>query len=120
MKTLNYQELVKLIEPGKNHPVLINTLPNTDFLRGHIPGSINIPAEQIPQKASQLFGKHDWIVVYCANQKCEVSHKAAELLEKSGFTNVYRFVGGLEEWTQNSKYTCTETPKTQAQSKRAA
>ena len=120
MKTLNYPELLKMIEPGKNHPILINTLSNTDFLKGHIPGSLNIPTDQIPQKAPQLFAKHDWIVVYCANTKCEASHKAAELLEKAGFTNVYRFVGGLDEWTQHSKYTCTETPKVQAQPKRAA
>lgn len=118
MKTLNYQTLVNMIEPGKSHPILINTLPTNDFLKSHIPGSISLPADQIPQKARELFGKHDWIVVYCANQKCEASHKAAELLEKAGFTNVYRFVGGLEEWKQNNQYTCTEAPT--AQPKRSA
>src|SRR3989338_8559146 len=109
MKTVNYSQLIKMIEPGKNHPILINTLPKEDFLKNHIPGSINIPASQITQTAPQLFAKHDWIVVYCANPKCTASHTAAEELEQAGFENVYRFVGGLEEWKQFNKYTCTET-----------
>ncbi len=110
MKTLNYQQFLKMFEPGKNHPIIVNTLPKEDYLKAHIPGSINVPAELITKKAPELFSKHDWVVVYCANTQCEASHEAAEGLEKLGYTNVYRFVGGLEEWQQNNKYICAETP----------
>jgi len=109
MKTLTYQQLTKMIEPGKNHPVLVNTLPTTHFLKGHIPGSVNIPTDQIAVLAPKLFGKHDWIVVYCANTQCDASEKAADLLKGEGFLNVYRFIGGLEEWQKHSQYIATET-----------
>ena len=110
MKTITYNELIKLFEPGKNHPVLINTLSKEEFQKSHLPGSINIPADKIAQKAPELFAQHDWIVVYCASQQCDASHKAGQTREKLGFTNVYRFEGGIEEWKNHSKYLCTEQP----------
>ncbi len=108
MKTINYTELTNMLEPGKKHPILVNVLPKKDFLNHHIPGSINIPAEQVAQKANELFAKHDWVVVYCANEKCEASHKAAETLHKAGFTNVFRFIGGVDEWKKQNNYLCCE------------
>lgn len=114
MKTLKRDELIKMIEPGKKHPILINALPKEEFQKKHIPGSINIPTDQIARKASELFSKHDWLVVYCANSTCDASHKAAQTLEKMGFQNVYRFEGGIEEWQQGGLYINSETPKKQA------
>ena len=108
MKEIKYNELVNMLEAGKKHPVLINVLPRTDFLKNHIPGSINIPVEEIPQEAKKLFAKHDWIVVYCANTGCEVSHKAANKLAQLGFENVFRFTGGVDEWKKSNSYTCCE------------
>ncbi|MBI4040544.1 MAG: rhodanese-like domain-containing protein [Deltaproteobacteria bacterium] len=113
MKTVNYQELTKMIEPGKKHPVLINTLPQESFAKDHIPGSINIPQEQLSSRAPGLFGKQDWIVVYCAGPTCQASEKAANWLEQNGYQNVYRFTGGMEEWKSNSNYCCHETTKVQ-------
>jgi len=109
MKELKYEELVNMIEPGRKHPILINALPKEDFLQTHIPGSINLPVDQIEKHANGLFAKHDWIVVYCASTKCNVSHAACEKLQKLGFTNVFRFTGGVEEWKKHSQYTCCET-----------
>lgn len=113
MKIINYPQLIKMIEPGKNHPVLINTLPREEFEKAHIPGSLNIPADQIGQKARELFSKHDYIVVYCSSTSCMASHKAGDALEKAGFTNVFRFAGGIEDWKRNNSYLCTETDQPQ-------
>ena len=104
MKTITFQELTKMIEPGKRLPVIINTLPKNDFLKQHIPGSINVPVDQIAKKAPELFAKHDWLVVYCAGPTCDASKKAGEQLQKLGYENVYRFEGGIQEWTTHSKY----------------
>jgi len=98
-----------MLEPGKNHPILINTLPREEYDKRHIPGSISIPVDQLPQQAKQLFSKHDWLVVYCANTSCPTSTKAAETLMKQGFSNVFKFEGGIEEWQSQNKYTNTET-----------
>ncbi|MBI2027175.1 MAG: rhodanese-like domain-containing protein [Deltaproteobacteria bacterium] len=108
MKEIKYKELVNMIEPGKKHPVLVNVLPRNDFLQNHIPGSINIPVNELDREAKKLLATHDWIVVYCANNGCDASHQAAEKLGKLGFENVFRFTGGVEEWKKSNSYCCTE------------
>lgn len=115
MKTIKLDELTGMIEPGKKHPVLINTLPNDEFQKAHIPGSINIPADQIAQKVSGLCSKNDWIVVYCASPTCDASHKAGQTLERLGFKNVYRFEGGIEEWQRQNHYINTEGQQPRAE-----
>lgn len=38
------------------------------------------------------------IVVYCGFVKCARSHQAAMFLVKQGYTNVYRYPGGISAW----------------------
>ena len=38
------------------------------------------------------------IIVYCGFVKCKRSHQAAMLLAKKGYTNVYRYPGGISAW----------------------
>ena len=107
---VKFKELTSMIEAGKKNPVLINVLPRNDFIKKHIPGSINIPVQDLDKEANKLFSQHDWIVVYCANNTCDASHKAGEKLIKLGFSNVFRFSGGMDEWTNSNAYVCSETP----------
>jgi hydroxymethylpyrimidine pyrophosphatase-like HAD family hydrolase/rhodanese-related sulfurtransferase len=66
-----------------------------------IPGAINIPlqsedfAARVEQEAG---GKDKPVVVYCANDQCNSSEKAAEKLESLGFTDVRRYTGGAAAW----------------------
>lgn len=77
---------------------LVNVLPKENFEEKHIPGSLNIPVDQIEEKAPQRLDKNEKIVVYCANFECSASPKAAEKLEKLGYKNVYDYEGGIEDW----------------------
>jgi rhodanese-related sulfurtransferase len=38
------------------------------------------------------------IIVYCGFTKCQRSHQGAMFLTKQGFTNVYRYAGGISAW----------------------
>lgn len=53
-------------------------------------------------KKSQWKGKKvrytDTVVVYCGYTGCGRSHQGAMALKKAGFTNVYRYGGGISEW----------------------
>jgi thiosulfate/3-mercaptopyruvate sulfurtransferase len=40
------------------------------------------------------------IVFYCGFTECTRSHNAAMWALKLGYTNVYRFPGGIEAWAQ--------------------
>ena len=41
------------------------------------------------------------IVVYCASEKCNASHKLVKLLTETGFINMCIYPGGLEEWNKD-------------------
>ena len=104
MKTLSYDQLKK-IKDTKEDFVLINVLPAESFNEAHIPDSINIPLKQadfVAQVEEAVGGKEEKVVTYCASFDCPASHDAAEKLEKSGFTNVSAYEGGVKEWQEKS------------------
>jgi len=47
--------------------------------------------------------KYAKIIVYCASSGCQLSHLAADELEKAGYTNVYHYADGLSGW-KNAGY----------------
>lgn len=100
MQTIDIEQLRDKM--SKNDDLLlINVLSKEDFREHHIPNSVNIPVEQddfVEQVQGHSEGKNQEIVVYCANTSCDASPKAASKLEDAGFTNVYDFEGGIEEW----------------------
>ncbi len=77
---------------------MVNTLNANAFLKGHIPNSLNITSMRV---ADQLFKKDDEIIVYCSDVTCMASYYAYKQLELAGYTNIWRFAGGLREWSEN-------------------
>jgi rhodanese-related sulfurtransferase len=49
-------------------------------------------------KKVKVVNKDKKIVVYCGFVKCQRSHQAAMFLTEQGFTNVYRYAGGISAW----------------------
>ncbi len=79
--------------------VLVNVLGPESFEKGHVPCSINVPREELEEKAPRMWpDKNQEIVVYCSSYSCEASPQAARLLETLGYTNVVDFKGGLIDW----------------------
>jgi rhodanese-related sulfurtransferase len=100
MKTITAQDLKNRLDSGED-TVLVNTLSNEYFQQQHIPGSINIPTEEIESRAEkELLRKDQDIVVYCASPTCQASPAAARKLEEMGYTNVYEYSGGLQGWDE--------------------
>ena len=87
-------ELVEKLN-GSNQFKLIMTYHEWAFKSKHIPSSLNIHSEE---SAAGLIDHSDEIVVYCVNRQCIASITAYHILEKMGFTNLWRYAGGLEEW----------------------
>ena len=57
------------------------------------------PAKKYRGKSKKVWiNKDKPIVVYCGFTGCARSHQAAMFLRKQGFTNVYRYVGGIAAW----------------------
>ena len=43
------------------------------------------------------------IVVYCASEKCNASDKLIKMLTETGFVNICKYPGGLEEWNKDEE-----------------
>ena len=78
---------------------------------GHIPGAINIPAEEFTEYYQQYA---DWLpvdlplVVYCQGDPCDESRTVLTHLENFGHEDLILFAGGWVEW-KNSEYRIQET-----------
>ena len=96
MKTINKEKLKERLE--NNEITLIEVLGEYAYQKEHIKGAINIPVDQIGHKAKERFDKDEPIAVYCSNFDCGASPAAAKKLNEMGFTNVYDYEGGKQDW----------------------
>lgn len=79
--------------------VLLDTLPEAAYRKGHLPGAINIPSEGILDDAPRRIPDRDTeIVVYCANGPCKRSRLAADRLEALGYRRVHDYHEGKADW----------------------
>ncbi len=81
-------------------PIVINTLGPEAYRSKRIPGSINVPTDEIERVQDLAPAQDAPIVVYCANADCDASPKAAQQLEAMGYTNVQDFEAGYAGWRQ--------------------
>lgn len=101
MNPISRDDLKTMNEAEHEDFVLINVLPREAFNQEHIRTSINIPVkdENFVETVERVSGGKDRkIVVYCANFHCNASPTAAKKLEEAGFTQVYDYEGGTEDW----------------------
>lgn len=70
-----------------NGAVIIDVRSPGEFLLGHVPKSINIPLQQIPNKINELRA-HNCPLVFCCASGSR-SGQATRFLEQMGFKDVY-------------------------------
>ncbi|MFB6271817.1 MAG: rhodanese-like domain-containing protein [Salinibacter sp.] len=99
LTTISADDLKDMLE-SDHPPVVINTLPRDAHEAKHIPGSINVPTDDIEQVETLVPNEDEPIVVYCANADCDASPAAAEALEEMGYSNVTDFEDGYAGWRQ--------------------
>jgi rhodanese-related sulfurtransferase len=99
LTTISAEDLKDALD-SETPPVLINTLPRDAHEAKHIPGSVNVPVDDIDRVEDLVPNKDEPIVVYCANADCTASLTAAETLEEMGYTNVTDFEDGYAGWRQ--------------------
>ncbi|MEF8799506.1 MAG: rhodanese-like domain-containing protein [Halolamina sp.] len=83
---------------GASEPTVVDIRQPPAFRRGHIPGSVNIPFRQLPDRVAEV-ADADHIVTVCPHGKSSV--QAAKLVasnEGAGDATVQSMAGGLREW----------------------
>jgi len=71
-----------------------------EYNKSHIKGATSLPADDAVRGIGLPEKKRDMIVFYCTDPDCPASAKAARAAEKRGYSNVYRYKGGIKGWKQ--------------------
>ena len=91
------QDEAKLMMNDDDGHVIVDVRRADEYAKGHIPGAILIPNEDIgTDEPEELPDKKQIILVYCRTGRR--SKEAAQKLADMGYVNVYEF-GGIEDWT---------------------
>ena len=94
LDAIDSTELLERLRAGM--VTLIDVRPPEEFSAGHLPGAINIPAEELEARLGEL-PRDQEIVAYCRGPYCALSVEAVRLLRKRG-RRAYRFEYGFPEW----------------------
>lgn len=96
VRTIQRDELERELAVNKGLR-LVMTLPMWEFEEMHIPASLHFDTSEAMLGALK---PNDEVVVYCTNPECLASQRAYGLLVQHGYTNVRRYAGGLEDWSE--------------------
>jgi MFS family permease len=78
-------------------PTIIDVRTREEYLRGHVPGAIQIPFEAIGRHVDEIPGsRQDAVVVYCGHGPR--AWMAGAVLRWHGFTNVSYLAGHFSQW----------------------
>jgi len=99
IKTISATELKEKLD-GEEKFKLVEVLPNEFFAKGHLPGAINIPVDEIEERAPKELDKEEEIVVYCVDTACQASPNAAKKLIEMDYKKVIDFEAGKEGWKE--------------------
>lgn len=80
--------------------LFIDARKANEYERGHIGNAINIFTPEFEQNIPKVIGlpREKPIVVYCGGGACELSHELAGHLVGLGFTRIFVYTGGWNEW----------------------
>ncbi len=91
------QDEAKLMMQNDDGHVIVDVRRADEYAKGHIPGAILIPNEEIgTEEPGELPDKNQIILLYCRTGRR--SREAAQKLADMGYVNVYEF-GGILDWT---------------------
>lgn len=92
--SISREELLERIRAGDI--TLLDVRSAEEYALGHLPGALNIPAEELEQRLSELPPKQD-VVAYCRGPYCVLSTNAAAFLGARNF-RVLRLAAGFPDW----------------------
>jgi len=98
-KTITAEELAGQIQDSRA-PLILDVRSPTEYARGHIPGSLNIPYDELNSRLSEIdVPKTEEIVVHCqGGRRAQI---AENILHAAGYSNVRDLDGHMAGWQKN-------------------
>lgn len=81
LESITREELLKRLK--EDSIVLLDVRPAEEYAAGHLPGAINIPADELEAHLAELPADRE-IVAYCRGPYCALSVEAVEILGNHG------------------------------------
>lgn len=72
-----------------------------EYAEGHIPGAVNLPADDFDEtypKLAKGLREASSIIAYCSDIQCDQGAKVADWLAERGHSGVYLMFSGWDEW----------------------
>ena len=92
---VNRAEVQELVQEGAQ---LVEVLPDEEYAEEHLPGAIHLPLKSLTVQAAHKLDKTRPVIVYCWDALCDLSPRAAQHLERFGFSPVYDYTTGKADW----------------------
>ena len=77
---------------------LVEVLPADEYEELHLPGAINISLNRLDRESVKQLDPQRDTVVYCWDQLCDMSPRAAHRLASLGFARVYDYAASKVDW----------------------
>ena len=74
---------------------LVDVRTPEEFAAGHLPGAVNLPVDELPQRLGELGSPEKPLVIYCRSGAR--STRAERLLKERGFEQVFN-LGPMSAW----------------------
>ena len=94
MEKMTPEQAMDIVKQDKT-AVLLDVRTPQEYRQGNIPGSINIPLDELSRIKTKVFGKGSPILVYCLSGAR--ARTAYHQLKSMGYENVY-YLGGINRW----------------------
>lgn len=80
---------------SRTPPYIVDVRGPGEYARGHIPGAHSVPLGSLPHRLGEL-PKDQSVTLVCLSG--HRSHRAAQLLIRSGFSDARHMAGGMLHW----------------------
>jgi rhodanese-related sulfurtransferase len=77
---------------------VVDALPAAAYGRRHLPGAVNLAAEDIARAAEVLPDTAASVVVYSTDAACSRAPELTRLLDDLGYRDVRIYADGIEDW----------------------
>lgn len=104
-KDISAVETYNILESADREHVIIDIRPSPAFVDSHIKGALSIPYLPINEFVVHV-EEHDFarsrpVIIY-GDAQSDIGEKAAEVMLRNDFLQVYLLKGGIEEWTSKA------------------
>lgn len=106
---LSAEEVVELILSNPDM-IVIDSRKKTEYLKGHIEGAINLLNTELTREDLEAVApdKSQTLLFYCNGRRCLRSSDSISKAIEWGYSNIFWFRGGWQEWSEKRLPVITE------------